>query len=156
MSTSRADYPVTKSLIWRCHLADTVLLPRLKMWSASLSCSPDPCSWDTVSWPVWDRDAWSGKQSCGLSERVTELWSSGLPAASLTSVGRMCVYCGPFTSASGIHKVGLFFIHRGRREKGRKPREETSPLLRWQTTSRAKFCHKVASARGTDGSKYVS
>lgn len=47
------------------------------------------------------------------------------------------------------------FIHRGRREKGRKPGEETSPLLRWQATSRAKFCHEVASARGTDGSKYM-
>lgn len=69
-----------------------------------------------------------------------------MPAGLLTSTDRMPVKCSPFTSASGIHKVGHFY---SQREGGRKhwPRR--------QTTCRAKFCHRVASATGRDKSKSI-
>lgn len=118
-----------------------------------------PCSWDKMSWPLREemrcrvsRLRGSGKANKSQSQT---LWSTALPAALLTSTDRMQVNCSPFTSASTVGFTRLaFFIRRGR-ERGRKPGEETSPWPRRQATSRAKFCHKVTSATGRDGSKYI-
>lgn len=54
---------------------------------------------------------WLGMR-CEHSQGFAEPWSSGLPVGSLTSAGRMWVNYRPFTSASGIHKVGLFYSQR--------------------------------------------
>lgn len=116
-----------------------------------------PCNRDTVSWPVRDEVQRGGRAVPGVQGGRTSHRGSDRGAAPclrlpLTSADRMWVNCSPFTSASRIHEVGLFY---SQRERGRKPGEETPPRLRRQTTSRAKFCHGVASATGRDGSNYM-
>lgn len=57
--------------------------------------------------------------------------------------------------STGFTRSAFFLFTEGG-EKGRKPGEETSPWLRRQTTSRAKFCSGVASAKGRLVQKSVS